>query len=181
MTARFRQFHRLSAWLVGFPILLIVSTGILLQIKNWIPWIQPPSQKGGKLTPSLRLDALLKASQSVSSANVREWRDIRSIDIRPLKGIARVRTRSDYEITIDLESERVLQAAPRRTSFLIELHEGSFFGDKVQYGVFLPAAVLLLILWGTGIVLLFRPWGMGLKKQFSPQRSQKKLRLNRGI
>ncbi len=155
--AKSRKIHRVSAGFAGVPILLIVITGILLQVKIWVPWIQPPSQKGSVLDPSLSLNVLLDASKTVSAADVLSWSDIRSIDIRPSSKTARVRTSSEYEITIDLGTGKVIQAAPRRTGILIELHEGKFFGDMFRYGVFLPSAILLLVIWITGLCLLVLP------------------------
>lgn len=146
------------AWITGIPILLIVSTGILLQIKNWVPWIQPTMLKGTTTLPFVDLNTIFQAARTLPEIKVNEWKDIRSIDIRPSSGTARVRTSSDYEVTIDLGTGKVLQAAPRRTNLLIELHQGSYFGNEIQYGVFFPVAVLFLALWGTGIFLLLRPF-----------------------
>jgi hypothetical protein len=158
------KLHRISAQIAAIPLLFILSTGILLQIKTWCSWIQPPKQIAHINAPSIHLSTLLKSSSSVSEAQVREWKDIRSIDIRPDEGVARVRTRTDYEITIDLEVGRVLQAAPRRTNILIGMHEGSFFGKTAKYGVYLPTAVLLFVLWGTGGLALVRSrWRRAVK------------------
>jgi hypothetical protein len=153
-----KKLHRLAAWTAGIPLLIISTTGVLLQVKSWVPWIQPPQKKGSATPPSINLNTLLKTAQSVPEAGVHKWNDIRTIDIKPSSGVANLRTRSDYEISVDLGTGKVLQAAPRRTSLLIQIHEGSYFGESIRYGVFLPAAILLVILWITGIFLLIRPW-----------------------
>src|SRR4051812_8974047 len=102
-----RKFHRLSAWIAGGPILVILCTGILLQMKSWIPWVQPPTQKGSTAAPFLDLNSILRISRSIPWVQVQNWKDIRSIDIRPSTGVARVRTRSEYEISIDLGTGQV--------------------------------------------------------------------------
>ncbi len=148
----------MTAWVTGLPLLIIFITGALLQFKNWIPAIQPPSQKGSSQVPQLEWAQILSQSRSVSAANVQDWKDIRSIDIRPAQGTARVRTQNHLEITLDLGTGRVLQAAPRKTHLLIELHEGSFFGKTIRYGLFLPTSLVIILLWISGVALLIRPW-----------------------
>jgi uncharacterized iron-regulated membrane protein len=152
-----RKLHRIAVWISGVPLLLIVCTGILLQLKAWIPWIEPPVENMGFKVPAIDFATVFKVARSVPAADVKKWADIRNIDVRPAKGIANVRTRNEYEISIDLETGHVVQAAPRRTSLLIQLHEGSFFGKEIKYGVFLPVAILFFVLWATGIYLLFHP------------------------
>ncbi len=148
-----RRIHRWGAWIAAVPLFFIIATGILLQIKTWIPGIQPLSVQGTSNQPLIDFPKILEASKTVLQANVQSWKDIRTIDVRPSQGVARVRTQSNYEISIDLGSGHVLQSAYRRTQLLISLHEGTFFGDVGKYGIYFPAALLLLLLWGTGIVL----------------------------
>lgn len=164
------KLHRFSAQLVGIPLFIIVSTGVLLQIKAWCPWIQPPTKKGSTTTPLIDFHCMLNAIRQIPEVHTHEWKEIPSVDIRPSKGIARVRTQSGYEITLDLGTCQVLQVAPRRTSLLIELHEGSYFGDPIKYGIYLPTAILMLLLWATGIYLIVRRWWKQIKNQMTPCR-----------
>ena len=152
-----RKIHKYIAWVISLPFFIILATGIILQIKKNLPWIQPKSRVGTVASSFVGLDTLLSASRTVPDAKVSEWKDIRAIDLRPSDWVARVRTRNHYEISIDLGTGTVLQSSPRRTGWLIELHEGSCFGDWAKYGVYLPVALLLFILWGSGVVLLIRP------------------------
>ena len=49
--------------------------------------------------------------------------------------------------------------AYRRSDLIESLHDGSFFGgDFAKLGVFLPTALVLCVLWGTGIYLFFLPY-----------------------
>ena len=151
-----RKLHRVMAWVAAAPLLLVFSTGALLQVKTWIPGIEPKPVRGSTTVPTIEFAKLLQAARSVPDAQVKEWTDIRAIDVRIAKGIANVRTSSVYQITVHLGTGLVLQAGPRYTSRLIQVHEGSFFGDWVRYGVFFPAALGALVLGGTGIRLLIR-------------------------
>lgn len=151
----YRKFHRFAAWISFIPLLFIITTGLLLQLKVWIPWIQPPIEKGSSTIPRVDFNVILKAGRSVPAARVQEWKDIRAVDVRPSNGVANIRTRSGYEVSVDLGTGAVIHAAPRRTDFLIGLHEGSFFGQSVRYGVFLPVATLLLVLGGLAFIFSF--------------------------
>lgn len=163
---KLRAAHRLLAlWLV-LPFSLMSFTGCLLQLKPWISFIQPQSQvsAAGALQTSVdlvTLPALLSAAALIPEAKVSAWSDIQSIDVRPKLGVARMRTKNDFELQVDLSNGKVLSAAPRYTSFLISLHEGVYFGKFVHNALFVPASVFLLILNITGICLLSRHYLRG--------------------
>jgi uncharacterized iron-regulated membrane protein len=152
-----RKFHRYAAVIAAAPLLVMIVTGITLQLKNQIGWIQPPAERLEAQAPKLSFDHLLQVTQTVPEAEVGSWEDIRVVDVRPGQGVIRVRTRNEHEIQVDAVTGAVLAHGPRRTGLLIALHEGSWFGSVVRYGVFLPGAILLLILWTTGIFLYIQP------------------------
>ncbi len=151
-----RRWHRVLALLTALPFLVIVVTGCLLQTKQWLSSLQPKSQKSraGPLSQPIAWEALLNAVRGGSSA--KDWSDLEVVDIRPKLGVARARTRDGFEVQVDLVTGEVLSAAPRYTSWLIELHEGAFFGKIVQNGIFVPSAFALLALAFTGFWLLAR-------------------------
>ncbi len=160
-----RKIHRIAAWIVFIPFILMLITGLLLQMKPWLPWIQPPVIKGSIQHPQISFDQILQASVSDPVAQVQSWNDIQTIDVRPSNGVARVRTKSNYEISIDLGSGKVLQTAPRRTQLLIQLHEGSYFGKGIRNGFFIPVALLLILMWLSGVILLVYPILNQLKRK----------------
>ena len=51
-----RLFHRWGAIIVALPVLVVIVTGIILQLKKEFVWIQPATQKGSSNpgTTSLR-------------------------------------------------------------------------------------------------------------------------------
>lgn len=154
-----RLWHRWLAIVTTIPFGIIVITGVLLQIKTWLPALQPISQKSshGNMSqmPSLiAWENLLKATQTVPAVQVEKWEDIKTIDVRPALGVARVRTRTGYEVQIDLASGKILSAEKRYTSFLIELHEGAAFGSLLRNFVFVPTGFLLILVLISGVFLL---------------------------
>lgn len=85
------------------------------------------------------------------------WDDVDRLDVRPSKGVVKVRARSGWEVQVDAKTGEVLQAAVRRSDLIESLHDGSFFHEKVKLWIFLPAGLILAGLWGTGIYLFFLP------------------------
>jgi uncharacterized iron-regulated membrane protein len=152
-----RKSHRWGAILVAAPFLVVILTGVLLQLKKHWTWVQPPTLRGRGATPAVALDALLDAARSRPEAGVRDWDDIDRIDVQPKRGIAKVQAHSRWEVQVDLQTGEVLQVAYRRSDLIESLHDGSWFHERAKLGVFLPSALVVLGLWLTGVYLFFLP------------------------
>ncbi|MFH1725675.1 MAG: PepSY-associated TM helix domain-containing protein [Elusimicrobiota bacterium] len=152
-----RKIHRWVA--IGFsaPILIILVSGILLQLKKHVDWIQPPSRRGAGTVPRVGFDAILEAARTVPAARIEGWEDIDRLDVRPGRGIVKVQAKTGWEVQIDTENGEVLQAAYRRSDVIEDIHDGSFFHDKVKMGLFMTSGIVLLLLWITGIYLFVLP------------------------
>ena len=151
-----RFLHRRGALLAGLPFLVVVSSGILLQVKKQVPWVQPPEQRT-TARPAVDLATVLRVAQAHPQAQVRSWDDIERVDVRPAKGILKIVTKSRWELQLALDDGRVLQSAYRRSDLIEQLHDGSFFGDIVKSWVFLPSGVIVFGLWLTGLYLWVLP------------------------
>ena len=59
---------------------MVVVTGLLLQVKQQdvalADWVQPPTQRGAELPPSLSFDQILAAASSVPQAEIADWSDV---------------------------------------------------------------------------------------------------------
>lgn len=152
-----RKAHRWGSILIAVPFLVVIVSGILLQLKKEIPWVQPPTQRGQSKTPSITFETILAAARSQPEAGVSEWSDVDRIDIQPNRGLAKLQTKSSWEIQIDLKTGEVLQTAYRRSDLIESLHDGSWFHDTAKLWVFLPSAVVVLGLWFSGMYLFFLP------------------------
>jgi len=95
----------------------------------------------------------LRYVRTVPKANIKTWQDINRLDVRPKKGIVKVRGNNDWEVQLDVKTGKVLQVMQRRSDFIESLHDGSFFHKHAKLWVFLPVAVLLVLLWLTGLFL----------------------------
>jgi uncharacterized iron-regulated membrane protein len=153
-----RRLHRWGAIAVALPFLCVIATGLLLQLKKQIPWVQPSEHKGSTMVTTLSLPAILEIAASVPHVGISEWAHVDRIDVRPKKGILKVVGTSRWELQLDLGTGQILQTAYRRSDLIESIHDGSFFHDKVKLFVFLPAAVIVFGLWVTGIYLWLLPY-----------------------
>jgi len=154
---RFTQFnrvvHRWATVLVTIPLLIVIVTGLLLMLKKEFVWIQPPSQRGISAEPTLPFEQILETARTVPEAGIQSWEDIDRLDVRPDKGMLKVRAQNRWEIQLDAETGEILQVAYRRSDLIESIHDGSFFHDGVKMWIFLPAAIVLFIMLLTGLYL----------------------------
>ena len=152
-----RKLHRLGAVLVALPFLVVILTGLLLQVKKDVAWVQPPTRTGHSKEPAIAFDQLLTAVRGVPEAGVQSWADVDRVDVRPKDGVAKVTCKNRTEVQIDFTTGEVVQVAYRRSDLIESIHDGSFFADSAKLFIFLPTAVIVLGLWLTGMYLWVLP------------------------
>ena len=160
-----RRLHRWTGVLVALPLLLVIVTGLMLQLKKQVTWIQPESKRGHEQQLSLNWKQILDTAKSIPEANVESWDDIDRLDVRPGKGLVKVRCHNHWEVQLDSSNGEVLSSAYRRSDIIESLHDGSFFSDFVKLYVFSANGVLLLGLWLTGAWLWYLPIKAKRKKK----------------
>ena len=151
--------------MIALPVLAVIVTGVILQLKKESGWIQPPTQRGTSDQPAIGFDEILSVVQKVPEADVETWADVDRLDVRPGRGILKVRCRNRWEVQLDTKTGEVLQIAYRRSDLIESIHDGSFFHDRVKLWVFLPTSLILGVLWGTGLYLFFLPYFAGWKRR----------------
>jgi hypothetical protein len=82
-----RVTHRWRSIIVLIPTAVILFSGIVLQLKKEMAWIQPPTRPGAATDLSLNFDQILAAARKVPEAKVGDWDDIDRLDVRPSKGM----------------------------------------------------------------------------------------------
>lgn len=150
-----RSLHLWLSLVIFIPVIIVIGSGLLLQVKKEFDWIQPPTQRAPNAYPTLSFERILQSASTVAEANIVTWEDIDRLDVRPNKGIIKVRGKNHWEIQLDAQSGDVLQVAYRRTDTIEAIHDGSWFFEGAKLWLFLPAAILLFVLWVTGLVMLF--------------------------
>lgn len=154
----FRKIHHWGSIFVALPLLLMIGAGIFLMLKKEISWIQPPTVSGSQTgVPSLTIAQMFEAAKTAPDAGFTSWDDLDRLDFKPGKGVAKFVGHNNWEVQIDTHTGAVLQVSFRRSDIIESLHDGSFFSDGTKLYVFLPAGVLLFILWCTGLYLFFLP------------------------
>ena len=160
-----RLTHRWGSFLVLIPTAIILGSGLVLHLKKEFDWIQPPTQPGSSAELSLSFDQILEAVQHVPQTQVESWDDIDRLDVRPGKGMLKVRCRNRWEVQLDTKTGDVLQVAYRRSDLIESVHEGSFFHASTKLWLFLPSGLVLVLLWLTGIYMFFQPYYAKWKKR----------------
>ncbi len=165
MPVLMRKIHFWVSLFVIVPMFLVTTTGLVLMVKKDFAWIQPPTQKGIGKTPTISFQSIIDSVQTVPSYEDVDWKAVDRLDVRPGKGVIKVRMKNRQEIQLDAETGRVLHIAERRSDVIEDMHSGAFFGKWVKYGIFLTAEVLFFIQLLTGIYLFVRPLWLKNKRK----------------
>lgn len=153
-----RQIHHWGSFVFTLPLIVMIGAGLLLMVKKDIDWIQPPTQKGVDASiPTQAFDTLFAAAQAVPEAGIKRWTDLDRVDIKPDKGVVKFITHNRWEVQVDTATADVLHVAYRRSDLIESIHDGSFFSGWTKHYLFLPAGIMLFILWLTGLYLFILP------------------------
>ena len=161
----FRRIHRVGAILFAIPLLLVIVSGVLLQLKKQVTWVQPPTMKGSTSELKISWEQILSEVKKIPDADVQSWDDIGRIDARPNRGLIKIRCKNNWEVQLDSSTAKVLSSRYRRSDWIESLHDGSFFSEWAKPTVFLANGLILLCLWLTGIYLWFLPIRSKMKQK----------------
>ena len=154
-----RKTHYWGSFIILLPVSIIIVTGIFLQLKKDVVWIQPGTTTGQiSNDPSISFEQILDIAKTIKEAEISSWEDIDRLDVRIGKGIVKVRSNNRWEIQIDTHSGEVTQVAYRRSDLIEQIHDGSWFHDKVKLWIFLPSGIILFVLWITGFYMVLLPY-----------------------
>lgn len=165
LPALLRKVHYWGSVIIALPIAVVIGTGLLLQLKKEVTWIQPGEIKTKAREVSITPDQILKAAMAEAPLEVRSWEDVARIDIRPDRGLIKVSAVNHWELQLHATTGEVLQVAYRRSDLIESLHDGSWFHDAAKLWLFFPSGVLLLGLWLTGMYLFFLPYWIRSKRR----------------
>lgn len=167
-----RTIHYWGSAVIIIPLMIVLGSGLLLQVKKEVPWVQPKTIKTKERNLTLSFDQILQVAKTVEQAGIKSWKDIKLIDVRPNKGVTKIRTKNNWEIQIHNKTAAVLGVNFRRSDIIESIHDGSWFHDDAKLWLFLPAALILLALTITGfyIFLTMLPSKMRRKKHVQTQK-----------
>jgi hypothetical protein len=135
--------------LSGMVLILSIS-GILLNHKRALGLMPDvPHEPSGDFADALPLAELVRLADAAAPAAGE--RGVDRLDVRPRSGLIKVRFRDDVvtEVTLDINSGRVLHVGERNDVFLEKLHSGEIFGDSwILLSDFAAVALIILIVSG---------------------------------
>lgn len=152
-----RKVHYWAAAAIAVPLFVIACTGTILQLKKHWSWVQPPEKRGSTKQPTVELSHILETLKRHPTLEVKDWSDIKRIDVRPDRGVAKAWLHTDYEAQVDLGTAEILHIAYRRSDWIESIHDGSIFGDTIKLYVFFPAAIGVVLLWFGGVWMFVLP------------------------
>lgn len=141
-----RKLHKNLALLSALPLIVIVVTGILLQVRREFEIIQP------KLVSSEITQTKLITLEEIAAKH--SDKQIDQIIYRPTKKNIAIRYSNGDERQIHPVTGEIIKEAPRYTTLLIKIHQGSWLGSWGEYGIHLPAGIIFLVLIITGLTLI---------------------------
>lgn len=162
-----RKVHHWGSIVVALPLLVMIGAGILLMLKKDLNWIQPPTQKGIEraMVPTQSFEQLFAVVKNIPEMNVTHWSELERVDVKPGKGVVKFVAANNWEAQVDTHTGELLMLAKRRSDVIEAIHDGSWFADWAKLWLFLPAGVVLLVLWITGIYLFALPHYKKLQKK----------------
>src|SRR5688572_5402170 len=154
-----RKVHYWAAFIAAAPLLVMIASGLLLQMKKHWSWVQPVEHRGTGEAPAIDLEGILASLKTIPEMKVESWADVNRLDVRPGRGVVKAWLMNGYEVQVDLGTGRVLHTAYRRSDLIETIHDGSFFGgDWTKLGLFLPAGIVVLLLWLSGLWMWWVPF-----------------------
>ena len=154
-----RKVHYWAAFIAAVPLLVMIASGLLLQMKKHWSWVQPVEHRGTGEAPAIDLEGILARLKTIPGMKVESWADVNRLDVRPGRGVVKAWLMNGYEVQVDLGTGRVLHTAYRRSDLIETIHDGSFFGgDWIKLGLFLPAGFTMLLLWLGGLWMWWVPF-----------------------
>ncbi len=145
-----RRLHRWGAVAIGIPFLVVIVTGVVLQVKKQVRWVQPAERQTEARIPTVPYSVVMENARAVPEAGIQSWDDIDKIDLRPGKGMLKLIARNRWELQMDIATGEVLQVAFRRSDFIETLHDMSWIHGSAKLWLGVPMGLIVLGLWLTG-------------------------------
>ena len=156
MERKLRKWHRWVSIIFLLPMLVTIVTGSILILRSYLDFVQPAKTPAQKVNIA-RVAPLSKVADKAVEHYAGELKptEITSLRYSPSKGYFSVRTKIARELRLHGETLEVLAEGPKRTTFLVKLHEGAYFGSWARNFIFFPSGLGLLFLSISGATIFF--------------------------
>ncbi len=145
---KLRKWHAYLGLLAALPIIVTAFTGVLLQLRSKVEWIQP-----SPVPVTLETG---KSYLSVEEVMAKFPDQVEGMSIRPGKSGFHLRLKNGNEVQLHPQTGEILKDSPRRSTLLIKIHEGSWMGPLGSLGVHFVAGLILVFLVISGLFIF--PW-----------------------
>lgn len=145
------KIHRYAAYIVVLPFALILLTGIILLLRKDLPFMS-----GGDATFKVERFVSIEDVFSEMAKRGVSAEDIKTVALRKSKGLYTV-TDSETIYSFKADTLALVDKQSANSSFrkiVFRIHEGTIGGDLTLYFIWLPTAIALLFLSGSGIYFL---------------------------
>lgn len=145
------KIHRYSAYVVILPFMVILLTGIILLLRKDLPFMS-----GGDAAFKIERFASIELVFAEMERRGVSEDEIKTVALRKNKGLYTVTdSKTIYSFradTLELVNQQSANSSFRKIVF--RLHEGTIGGGLTLYFIWLPTAIALLFLSGSGIYFL---------------------------
>jgi uncharacterized iron-regulated membrane protein len=167
-----RKVHKWAGLILSIVFMFLAVTGLLLVYM--IPLGVADELKTGKEaspSQSIPIDKVVSIATSQGLTGVTSVDDIFRIEYRPSANVYQVRFNNSQGVQIDASTGKVLSTNPDYSTFLITLHDGSFFGNWYRYSALTFAGLSLILLSFSGYYMV----GFPLYKRLIARKKAKRL------
>ncbi|OIK17223.1 hypothetical protein BIV60_00635 [Bacillus sp. MUM 116] len=159
-----RKVHKWSGLILSVVFMFVAVTGLLLVYM--IPLgVADDLRTGKEASPSqsIPMDKVVSIATSQGLPGATSVEDIFRIEYRPGLNIYQIRFNNSQDVQIDASTGKVLSTNPDYSSFIITLHDGSFFGNWYRYSALTFAGLSLILLSFSGYYMVGYPLYKRLK------------------
>ena len=153
-----RKFHRTLSFFTALPLIVITVTGILMALRQEFTWISPKSIKRERVTLAevISPQEIYQRFTTTSLKNLLDLKDLDNLQFKPKSGVYTLRVTGDKEMVIEAKTGNVLSFQKKRSLWILRIHEGTWSSWPLREWIYVPAALGLVLLWLTGMGMLFR-------------------------
>lgn len=153
-----RKVHKWTGLVLSIFFMFIAVTGLVLVYM--IPLgVADELRTGKEASPdqAIPMEKVVSIAVSQDLPGADSVEDIFRIEYRPSANVYQVRFNNGQGVQMDASTGKVLSTNPDYSTFLITLHDGTFFGDWYRYSILTLTGLSLILLSFSGYYMFGYP------------------------
>ncbi|WP_350301373.1 PepSY-associated TM helix domain-containing protein [Peribacillus frigoritolerans] len=153
-----RKIHKWTGLVLSVFFMFIAVTGLVLVYMMPLG-VADELRTGKEASPdqAIPMEKVVSIATSQDLPGADSVEDIFRIEYRPSANVYQVRFHNGQGVQIDVSTGKVLSTNPDYSTFLITLHDGSFFGDWYRYSILTMTGLSLILLSFSGYYMFGYP------------------------